>query len=288
MSSRLSDVLRGGSAVGTPRIWLKSSKYCTRLLLGEGGDPWAGAAEYLVYFSQAQRLLQPDVAVIEVGELYDSWIARHDDLRAEMDSKRRLSFPLRKLLEQAGPRELLAEVLAAVAAQLRGCTPIVLAMPAPRPWLRHANRLAGRGEVEPDGDSVEDAAMYIADVARSVSTTPVAGLLLEEESGTGTGDETDLARYRPILNVAKHYHWSLVLRSGAGRATDLSALAGVDAMISADREHIGGITTGLDVSEPLWSGHPIPSPADQQFFFVEIPGGHHPESVLEHLARLRS
>ena len=68
MSQSLADSLPGKGGSGL-KVWLKSSAYTRRLLLGEGGDPWQGAAQFLAYFSQAQGLLRPDVAVVEVGEL---------------------------------------------------------------------------------------------------------------------------------------------------------------------------------------------------------------------------
>ncbi|MBL8437638.1 MAG: hypothetical protein JNM61_05505 [Zoogloeaceae bacterium] len=51
---------------------MKSAAYTPRLLLRDGGDPWQGAAQYLADFSQAHWLLRPDVAVVEVGGLFDS------------------------------------------------------------------------------------------------------------------------------------------------------------------------------------------------------------------------
>ncbi|MDP3288871.1 MAG: hypothetical protein Q8M64_11225, partial [Methyloversatilis sp.] len=143
MSQRLADILPGQQGGSGLKVWLKSSAYTRRLLLGEDGDPWLSGARYLAYFSQAQGLLRPDVAVVEVGELFDSWLVRHPEVRAELGSKKRLSFPLRKLLEQDEPRALLAEIVEAVIANLRGQTPLVLAMPSPKHWLFHANELAG-------------------------------------------------------------------------------------------------------------------------------------------------
>lgn len=288
MSAQLTDVLRGGRAQGAPRVWLKASGFCKQLLLGEAGDPWVGAAEYLAYFSQAHRLLAPDVAVVEVGDLYESWVTRHPGLLAEMGSKRRPSFPLRKLLEQVEPRVLLAEVLAAVGAHVRGQVPIVLAMPAPRRWLERASRLVGRGELELDRDSVEEAAMYVADLLRSISTAPVTGVLLEESSVVAAESETDMELCRPVVNLAKHYHWSLVLRSASRRRVDPPSLADFDALIASEAKSDAQISIGLDITKPLLQGQAVPAVGDHEFYFAEIPAGLRPESVLEALARLRS
>lgn len=289
MSQGLADLLPGSQGSGRIRLWLKSSAYTTRLLLGEAGDPWGSAAQYLACFSQAHGLLRPDVAVVEVGELYDSWLARHPELRAELGAKRRLSFPLRKLLEPVGARELLAEVLEAVAAHLRGQVPLVLAMPSPRAWLYRANLLAGRDGFELEPEAIEDAAMYVADVLRAVSQQPVAGLLFEEDGAAAVPEPVDVERYRPLLNVAQHYRWSLALRLGREPvlawpdAGEVQAVIGAPALIAG-----AACATGVDVGAGLWAGQTIPALGAGQFYFAEVPRGHQPEQVLEQVARLRA
>lgn len=284
MTQSLADLLPGSPGGGRIRVWLKSSAYTQRLLLGEAGDPWGGAAQYLAYFSQAHGLLRPDVAVVEAGELYDSWLARHPEHQRELGAKRRLSWPLRKWLEPTEPREVLAEVLEAVAAHLRGQVPLVLAMPSPRAWLQRASVLAGREGVELDPDGIEDAAMYVADVLRSVSQLPVAGLLFEE----GADGAVEVERYRPLLNVARHYRWSVALRLGAP-LLELPAAEDIQALIGSAKAIEGAsCATGVDVGERLWSGQALPALGERQFHFAEIPRNHQPEQVLESLARLRA
>ncbi|NTV09415.1 MAG: hypothetical protein HGA47_01400 [Zoogloea sp.] len=288
MSHNLADDLPGKPGEGSLRVWLKSSAYTKRLLLGEGSDPWGSAAQYLAYFSQAQGLLRPDVAVVDVGELYDSWLARNPRLQAELGSKRRLSFALRKLLEPDGPRQLLAEVVEAVLANLRGQVPLVLAMPSPKHWLYRANVLAGRSDVELDPDSIEDAAMYLADLVRSVSAFGVSGLLLEEHLADRELGETDIERYRPVINVAKHYRWSLVLRPQDEAVFASPTLAEFDAVISPVRRALDGPALGLDVSQSFGEGAALPRLDNREFYFVEVAVDARPEFVLESLARLRA
>lgn len=288
MSQSLADLMPADGAPVGIRVWLKSSAYARRLLLGESGDPWESASKYLSYFSQAQGLLKPDVAVIEVGELFDSWLARHPGVRAELAGKRKLSFPLRKLLEQSQPRELLAEIVEAVLAHLRGQVPLVLAMPSPRYWLRHANLLAGRDDIEVDPDSIEDAAMYVADLARAVSVYEVGGLLLEEDVADRHAGPADLELYRPIINVAKHYRWPLAVRLGETEFVGNAALADIEVLIGAAEPGSAGMAQGVDVSAMLWGNEPIPALRKSQFYFVEVPKDERPEHVLDCLARLRA
>jgi len=288
MSQSLADLMPADGAPVGIRVWLKSSAYSRRLLLGESADPWESASKYLSYFSQAQGLLKPDVAVIEVGELFDAWLGRNPGVRPELAGKRKLSFPLRKLLEQAPARALLAEIVEAVLAHLRGQVPLVLAMPSPRRWLQHASRLAGRDDIEVDADSIEDAAMYVADLARAVSVYEVGGLLLEEDvAGPGAGP-LDLELYRPIINVARHYRWPLAVRLGGAECVANAALADLEVVIGKSGLQGGGMAQGVDVSAMLWGNEPIPALLPSQFYFVEVPKDERPEHVLDCLARLRA
>ena len=204
MSRTLADLFPAAGERAELRLWLKSYAYTRRLLVGAAADPWESASKFLAYFSQAQGLLKPDVAVVEVGELFDSWLQRNPAVRAELAGKRKLSFPLRKWLEQAEPRALLAEVIDAVLANLRGQVPLVLAMPSPRYWLALANRAAGREDVELDNDCIEDAAMYVADLVRSVSQAAVGGLLLEDvHPGLKKAEIPGHAEYLPTVDLTQ-------------------------------------------------------------------------------------
>lgn len=289
MSEGLVDLLAGSQGSKSIRVWLKASAYTSRLLLGEAGDPWRSAPEYLAYFSQAHGLLRPDVAVVEVGELYNSWITRHPERQAELGAKRRVAFPLRKLLEPVEPREVLAEVLDAVATHLRGQVPLVLAMPSPQAWLYRANQLAGCDDIDPESGDIEDAAMYVADLLRSVSQLPIAGLLFEEDILGRASGLIDVELYRPVLNVAHHYRWSVVLRLGSEplqawpSEQDVQAVIGAPALIEG-----ASYATGIDVGNAFWSGELLPPLGEKQFYFAQVPSSHQPEQVLEHLARLRA
>lgn len=288
MSQNLADLMPAEGASVNIRTWLKSFSYTKRLLVGESGDPWESASKYLAYFSQAQGLLKPDVAVLEVGELFDAWLQRNPSVKAELAGKRKLSYPLRKLLEQTQPRELLAEIIEAVLAQLRGQVPLVLSMPSPGHWLHLANRAAGREEVELDGDSIEDSAMYVADLARSVSGAAVGGLLLEESFPEVDLGPADLERYRPLINVAKHYRWPLALRMGKTLVIDSPALMEIDVFIGAGAFPSAGRAHGVDVSKMVWAGEPAPELTPTQFYFIDIPRDAKPEHVLETLAKLKA
>lgn len=289
MTTPLTQRLQQGRGDGGIRLWLKSSAYTRQLLKGSAdADVWDSAASYLAWFSQAQGLLRPDVAVIEVGELYDAWVARSGGLEALLGKRRNPTMALRRLLEADAPRALLAEVLDAVAAHLRGQTPMVLAMPSPRHWLRHANRLAHQPDDPPDPDTVDDASMYLADLLRSVSTKAVDGVLLEEAAGDAAFSAQGLQGYRSLVNIARHYRWALALRLPHGIPVPQgSELAGFDAVIATTTPHHVDAPVpaamGDDASEAFARAMPAPALAAGHFHFAEIPADMRPEAVLETL-----
>lgn len=288
MSTLLAERLPRPAGNGAVRVWLKSSAYTRRLLLGSAqADPWASPAQYLAYFSQAHGLLKPDVAVIEVGELFDAWLTRHGGLESRLGNRRRPATALRRLLEIDEPKAMLTEVVEAVLAHLRGQVPLVLALPSPRHWLRHANRLAGQEDSAPDADTVEDAAMYLADLLRCVSTLAVGGLLLEEQPDDRALSADDVARYRSVINVVRHYRWAVALRLPAGVALPTAALADFDAVIGSGGSCHGALPFGRDISTEFAAGSPPAALGVGEFYFAQLDSTQQPEAVLDMLAQLR-
>jgi hypothetical protein len=273
---------------GQIRLWLKSSAYARRVLLGESVDPWSGAAQYLAFFSQAHALVKPDVAVLELGDLYDSFAATHPEWSEAVNKRRKPATALRRLLEPESPRQLLSEVVEAVLAHLRGQTPLVLSMPSPRAWINHANALTGSEAMELGADDVEDGAMYIADLLRSVSQHPLAGVLLEEARDAADFRADDLSHYQSMVNVIRHYRWSLALRLPETATASADELSHFDALI-ADSPDLtsASAAVGRDVSSALSAGTTPPALAASQFYFAQIEPGLRPESVLERLSALR-
>lgn len=286
MSARLTESLPDASGKAGLRLWLKSSGYARRLLLGPEGDPWISAPKYLAFFTQAQTLLQPDVAVIEVGDLYRSHLRRHPELAAEMRARKRAVYPLRRMLDEDEPRRILAEVVEAVLAHLRGRQPLVLSLPSPRAWLEEAASVAGLSAIAIDEEADEDAAMYIADLLRSLSSQSIGGVLFEEPEQRAVAASA-LACYRPLLNIAAHYRWAAALRARFAADLDAMALESFDAAISDKSAPALTRVVGIDVSARLWGDETIPDLAPGQFRFVAIPIEAKPEAVLERLAVLR-
>ena len=288
MSGPFAERLPDAAGKGSIRVWLKSSAYTRRLLLGAAGDPWISGAHYLAYFSQAHGLLKPDVAVLEVGELYDAWNATHSgELAASLGNRRKPVTALRKLLEAEAPRKVLAEVVEAVLANLRGQTPLVLSVPSPRRWSNHANQMTGSNDIALTSDDAEDASMYLADLIRSVSAFPVSGVLLEEGRDAANFNVEDLTRCTSIVNVVRHYRWSLAVRLPNDAVPAPEAVADFDAVISPAIESAGAAALGRDITASFANGSAIAPLSGRQFYFAEINPGLRPESVLEAVAQLR-
>lgn len=288
MTGPFAERLPDAAGKGSIRVWLKSSAYTRRLLLGAAGDPWISGAHYLAYFSQAHGLLKPDVAVLEVGELYDAWNATHSgELAASLGNRRKPVTALRKLLEAEAPRKVLAEVVEAVLANLRGQTPLVLSVPSPRRWSNHANQMTGSNDIALTSDDAEDASMYLADLIRSVSAFPVSGVLLEEGRDAANFNVEDLTRCTSIVNVVRHYRWSLAVRLPNDAVPAPEAVADFDAVISPAIESAGAAALGRDITASFANGCAIAPLSGRQFYFAEINPGLRPESVLEAVAQLR-
>src|SRR6185369_5037571 len=130
--------------------------------------------------------------------------------------------------------------------------------------------------------------MYVADLARAVSGAVVGGLLLEESPANGNSGPTDVELYRPLLNVAKHYRWPLVLRLGSGNVVESPALREIDVFIAAANFPNAGSAHGIDVSRMVWLGQPLPQLSPTQFYFIDIPKDAMPEHVLDSLAKLKA
>ena len=288
MTGPFAERLPDAAGKGSIRVWLKSSAYTRRLLLGAAGDPWISGAHYLAYFSQAHGLLKPDVAVLEVGELYDAWNATHSgELAASLGNRRKPVTALRKLLEAEAPRKVLAEVVEAVLANLRGQTPLVLSVPSPRRWSNHANQMTGSNDIALTSDDAEDASMYLADLIRSVSAFPVSGVLLEEGRDAANFNVEDLTRCTSIVNVVRHYRWSLAVRLPNDAVPAPEAVADFDAVISPAIQSAGAAALGRDITASFANGSAIAPLSGRQFYFAEINPGLRPESVLEAVAQLR-
>jgi len=204
-----------------------------------------------------------------------------------MAGKRRVTAALKAMLEAYAPRELLAEVITALANNYSSSAPLVMVMPSPRALLVKAHQAANGETAEPDEMSVDTAAMYVADFLRYFSETELSGVLLVEDLELMPASGAELAWYQPVYNVAKHYRWSVGSYLPTADA-DFDVPADLAFTIAPSASPLGAKSKGVEVTDLLWgdqAGEPLPSV--QGFYYLTIPSDAKPELVLDTLSSLK-
>ena len=110
-----------------------------------------------------------------------------------------------------------------------GAVPLVLTGPGTWP-VAGGGRAAGTGSDpgQPDAAQAETAAMYSADFLRMFAGAGVDGLLLDD--GPVPVDELiHPEAYRPVLNIADHYEWPVLVRTDAAAAWPHGPVPGIAA-----------------------------------------------------------
>lgn len=274
------------SSGDSPRLWVNFNDYTKKLLLGEGENPWNTPASYMAFYGQAHGLVKADVVVLDVWDLFQHWMEEDEKAIPAMAEKRRVPFALKTMLDAFAPRELLAEVITAVSNNYGGETPIVLVVPSPRSLLVRAHKAATGNDADPEEMTVDTAAMYLADFLRYFSETDLSGVLLVEDENLMPASTDELSWYQPVVNVTKHYRWSIGVQLPF---TDdgFNVPDGVDFAITPISSAASANALGVDISQPLWAGEDVAG-KDNGFYYVSIPENSKPESVLEMLSSLKS
>lgn len=186
---------------GTPKLWIDFNAYTKKLLLAEGENPWANPASYMSFYGQAHGLVNADVVVMDIWDLFHHWMLEDDEAIPSMAGKKRITVAAKAMLEAYAPRELLAEVLTAISNNYGNSVPIVLVMPSPRSLLIKANKAANAVDVEPEEAHIDTASMYVADYLRYFSEVDLSGILLREDPESMPESAEELSWYQPIYNV---------------------------------------------------------------------------------------
>lgn len=270
------------------KLWIDFNAYTKKLLLAEGENPWTNPAAYMSYYGQAHGLVNADVAVLDVWDLFHHWMLEDDEAIPSMAGKKRITVAAKVMLEAFAPRELLAEVLTAVNNNYGGSVPIALAMPSPRSLLIKANKAANNTDVEPEESHIDTASMYMADYLRYFSETGLSGVLLMEDPASMPTSSEELSWYQPIYNIAKHYRWSAGVHLPFSE-DGFSVPDDVNFSIVPISCPIAASSLGVDISTPLWSadGDIEAIKSVNAFKYVSIPEDTTPEVVLDTLSSLR-
>ena len=286
MAIDMVDYLSSGD--GSPRLWIDFNSYTKNLLLGENENPWTSPASYMSFYGQAHGLVKAEIVVLDVWDLFQHWMQEDDEAIPSMVGKRRVTVALKTMLEAFAPRELLAEVITAMNNNYGDSVPMILVLPSPRLFLARAHKAANSVDVEPDESNIDTASMYLADFLRYFSETNLSGVLLMEDSALMPANGGELSWYQPVINVAKHYRWSVGVHlpfADEGFVIpddiDFSIVPAQSASIAS--------AMGIDMTQLLWGEKGVDGLPSQKnnFYYLSIPTDTKPELTLELLSSLR-
>lgn len=266
------------ASAATPPVWVEGLDYTAKLLAG-GKPPWLDADACAQWLNKGQGLLKSASRVVPVEPVIRAWVDANAGLATDMDAKSRSIYPLKVLLGDAGLRGHLQHILRALGG---GQAPLTLAVPSPRAMLGLAQELAGR-DTNTDTDSVDSAAMYVADWLREVAEggADIDVILLCEAANDLPHSDDDLGLYGSVYNVAEHRQWQVGVHWPGNAQGQHDALA----FAIADNATPGG---GLRLTGGQWSAGERPDLGDAAFYAVRIPADDDPETVLQRLDSLRA
>lgn len=279
MTNELLDAISSSATDRKPLVWLDSEAYGRRVVLNGAPLPWNKPTEFISAYGQIQSLLKPGVAPVNLGHSLSAWLNANQGVLSEMGGKKRIRYALRKLLAMDSHRTLIREIVSGLCQSVS--QPLVLVLPANGHLINWANQMANSAPVADISDvDVDTVSVYLADYLRNFNGLDVAGVLVQVPDGTAINPEF-LELYSPIVNVAKHYHWTLGMQVSAGTVSDPDET--LQFVITDEAQQV---STGVIQKDSFWSGEEAHwrSPG---FVYAEVPEDLDPEQVLERLSTLR-
>ena len=267
MSTSLAEVITQPQSGRARAVVLDFHDYAQAVILQGRAVPWQQPTAFSNFFGQAQGLLKPDVALLDLGALYANALSTNSGLRASLSARSRTGYALKTLLANETTAAAALE-LATVISQTSSA-PLVLQIPSPMLWLALTHEVSGAGTVaDLTVDDAENAAMHIAGWLRRLSQLPVSMLLLDERwTGADLMPLVDSSAYTPVSNVTLNYRWDLARRTQDGVNV------------------LGSFVTGALVPPEYWLSDAASESAGD-FLFAQIPAHAVPETVLSQLAKL--
>jgi hypothetical protein len=268
--------------------------YANQLLNNGKKDIFLKPEIFISVFTQAERMLCPDLLQIHVNPFYEAFLETESAFVQTLKGKR-TPIALKNILAQAQPKSVICEIVTA----LRSLTkkPIVLTINSPQKWLHQVRKSVDENK-QPGLtlDDFERASMYIAELLRTFSTLGFAAIILSETEETAFSSADLLTSYQPILNVANHYKWPLGIQINTGKNNSTFVNEKVDFYLSQamEIEELAplwqqGLAVGGGLNRDFWTGKlPKKMEAPKGFFFGTIPPEAEPETVLSQLNLLQS
>ena len=263
-------------------VWFDAAAYGRARLLGGGDVPWSSPAELSSFFAKLGGMFRSDAILVDLADLFAQRTAADQRLRAAMAARSRPGYALRTLLGDEQARGIAAEAVRVLAAT-SGPVPLVLTVPAPGRWLAAAAQQAGSDPGPPDAGQAETAAIYSADFLRLFAGAGVDGLLLDE-GRVPAGELIHPEAYRPVLNVADHYEWSVLIQTDAAAAWPHGSVPGVAFSLgSAGPDEPSG-RWGIVAGSDFWAG--VGPPAEADLVLAPVPADADPEAVMKRVRAL--
>jgi hypothetical protein len=272
------------SGRGRP-LWFDAAAYGRARLLGGGDVPWDSPAELSSFFAKIGGMFHSDAILVDVADMFAQRAAADQQLRAAMASRSRPGYALRTLLADEQARGTAAEAVRVLAAS-RGPVPLVLTMPAPGQWMVAAAQQAqrvGSDPGPPDAGHAETAAIYSADFLRMFAGAGVDGLLLDE-GRVPAGELIHPEAYRPVLNVADHYEWPVLILAEAAAAWPHGPVPGVAAWLGSAAPDGPSDCWGIVAGAGFWDG--ADPPAEAGLVLAAVPAEADPEAVMKRVRAL--
>ena len=270
-------------------MWVDAWDYGKQLLNKGQPQPWHDIAAIIAHIKQLQSLVNSDILTVDVGDFYKEWLRTHTTLLHAMGDKRRLGYPLRTMLADQGARQQLKDIIDALCESYLD-RPVVLAIPSPKQWIASAYCAAKEiNTVDISWDDAESASMYVADFLRSFSECSISGLLIRDNTDQGPASDVEVARYQPVLNVAKNYRWQSIL-DGCPENYVPNPNTGISFSLRRSQQYqqSNSALTALKLSTQDWPQHPSSVQQGNACYYVCIPADAIPETVSEKLTQLRT
>jgi hypothetical protein len=264
-------------------IWFDAAAYGQAKLLGGGPLQWRSPAELTAFFGKTQAMFGSDAILVDIADVFAQRAAADQALRASMAARSRPGYALRTLLGDEQARASAAEAVRALAAT-SGAVPLVLAVPAPGRWLLSAAKLAGPDPGPPDAGQAETAAIYTADLLRTFAGTGIDGLLVDE-GPVATDELIHPDAYRPVLNLADHYEWPVLVQTNGAAAWPHGPVPGVALWLGRTGPGQPSGRWGLVAGPGFWEGTE-PPPAEADLVFATVPAPADPEAVMKRVRAL--
>jgi len=263
-------------------LWIESGEYCSQLLAG-GNPPLLDGTEYISWHTKSQSLVNSDVATFDALPVIKGWLESNAELLEVMAAKKRATLPLKRLLADEKLRAHLLAIVKGLRSSYSG-RPLVLQIPSPHVWINESYRAAHGITPEVDGDAIDGASVYVADFLRCFSDSGLDGVLLWETEDTSADLRETLGLYQSVFNVAAKYRWDLGIKLPRG-CPEQPGFDQLQFVIA--RENIPGLPTFKDLSDEFWGSDTALSAIAGEYFYLSIPVGSIPETVLTKLSSIK-